>query len=71
MKLLPKDSVPKLITKKLGNSPRFLTIAQMTLFAKRLSCYGILTINIAAEFCFFTKQWQNRSSISSFGLAKT
>jgi hypothetical protein len=37
MKLLPKDSVPELITKKLGNSPRFLTIDQMSLFANGLA----------------------------------
>jgi hypothetical protein len=71
MKLFPKDSVPELITKKLGNSSRFLTITQMTLFAKRFRCYRILTIDIAAEFCFFTKQRQNRYSISSLGLAET
>jgi hypothetical protein len=28
-------------------------------------------IGVAAEFCFWTEQWQNGSSISSLGLAKT
>jgi hypothetical protein len=43
----------------------------MTLFAKWFRCYGILTIDVAAEFCFWTEKWQNGSSVSSLGLAKT
>jgi hypothetical protein len=57
--LFPKDSVPGLNTKKLGNSPRFLTNTHMTLSTKRSRSYGILRINIAAEFCFWTEQRPN------------
>jgi hypothetical protein len=53
---LPMDSVLELNTKKLGNSLRFLTNTHMTLFAKRFRNYGILTIDVAAEFCFWTEQ---------------
>jgi hypothetical protein len=28
-------------------------------------------IDVAAEFCFWTGQWENGSSVSSLGLAKT
>jgi hypothetical protein len=52
MELFPMDSVPELKTKKLGNSHRFLTITNMTLFAKQFRSYGILSIDIAAEFSF-------------------
>jgi hypothetical protein len=71
MELFPKDYVSELNTKNFVNSPRFLTITHMTLSAKRFRCYGILTIDIAAEFCFWTEQRQTGSSISSLGLAKT
>jgi hypothetical protein len=53
------DSVPELTTKKLGTSPRLLTNTHMTLSAKRFGSYGILMIDIAAEFCFWTEQRQN------------
>jgi hypothetical protein len=53
MKLFPKDYIPELNTKKLDNSPRFLTITHMTMSAKQFRCYRILTINVAAEFCFW------------------
>jgi hypothetical protein len=69
--LFHKDSVPELSSKKMGNSPSFLTITRTTLSAKWFRCYGILTIDVAAEFCFWTEQWQNRSSIPSLGLAET
>jgi hypothetical protein len=71
MELFPKDSVLELNTKKLGNSPSFLTITHTTLSAKRFRSYGILTIVFAAEFCFWTEQRQNGSSVSSLRLAKT
>jgi hypothetical protein len=61
MKLFPKDSVLELNTTKLGNSPRFLTITHTTAFAKRFRSYGTLTINVAAEFHFWTEQRQNGS----------
>jgi hypothetical protein len=71
MELFIKDSLLELNTKKLGNSPIFLTITCMTLSAKWFRSYRILTINVAAEFCFWTEQWQNGSSISSLRLAET
>jgi hypothetical protein len=69
--LLPKDSVLELINKNVDNSLIFLTITYTTPSAKWFRCYGILTIDIAAEFCFWTEQRQNGSSISSLILAKT
>jgi hypothetical protein len=71
MELFSKDSVPELNTKTLGNSPSFLTITHTTLSTLWFGCYRILTIDVAAEFCFWTEQWQNRSSFSILGLAKT
>jgi hypothetical protein len=71
MELFPKDSVPELNTKKLGNSPSFLTITHATMSSRRFSSYGILTIDVAAEFCIQTEQRHNRSSISSLRLAET
>jgi hypothetical protein len=71
MELLPKDFVPELNTKNLGNSTSILTITHMTMSAKRFISYGILTIDVAAEFCSWTEQRQNGSSISSLGLAET
>jgi hypothetical protein len=39
--------------------------------AKWFRRYGILTINIDAEFCTWIEQRQNGYSISSLGLAET
>jgi hypothetical protein len=58
-------------TKNLGNSVSFLTITHMTLSAKLFRKYRILTISVAAVFCFWTEQRWNGSSISGFGLAET
>jgi hypothetical protein len=69
--LFPRDSVLELNTKKMGNSPCFLIITHMTLFAKRFRSYGILTIDVATEFRFWTEQRQNGSSVPSLRLAKT
>jgi hypothetical protein len=69
--LFPKDSVPEVYTKKLGKSPRFLTITHMPLFAKWFRCYGILTIHVTTEFCFWTELRWNGSSVSSPRLAET
>jgi hypothetical protein len=69
--LFPKNSVLELNTKKLGNSTSFLTITRTTLSAKRFRSYGILTIDVAAEFCFWTEQRQNGSSVSSLVFAET
>jgi hypothetical protein len=71
MELFPKDYILELITKKFRNTVSFLTITHMTLFAKRFRSYGILTIDIAAEFYFWIEQRQNGSSVSSLRLAKT
>jgi hypothetical protein len=65
-KLFPKDSVSELNTKKLGNSPNFLTITRMTLSAKQFRSYIILTIDATAEFCFWTEQQQNGSSCPEY-----
>jgi hypothetical protein len=69
--LFPKEFVLELNTKNLGNSTSFLTITHTTMSAKRFRKYGILTIDVAAVFCFWTKQRWNGSSISRLGLAKT
>jgi hypothetical protein len=71
LELFPKEFILELNTKNLANSSGFLTIMHMTLSAKRFQRYGILTIDVAAEFCFWTEQQQNGSSISSLGLAVT
>jgi hypothetical protein len=71
MELFPKEFVLKLNTKNLGNSTSFLTITHTTLSAKRFRKYGILTINVAAVFCFWTEQRRNGSSIFRLGLAET
>jgi hypothetical protein len=64
MELFPIDSILELNTKNLGNSPIFLTISHMTLSAKRFRSYRILTIDIAAEFCFWIEQRHNGFSLS-------
>jgi hypothetical protein len=58
MELFPKEFVPELNTKNLGNSASFLTTMQTTLSAKRFRENGILTIDVAAEFCPWTEQPQ-------------
>jgi hypothetical protein len=71
MELLLKDFVLELNTKSLDNSTSFLTITHMTLSAKQFISYGILMIDVAAEFYSWTEQRQNRSSISSLRLTET
>jgi hypothetical protein len=56
MKLFPKEFVLELNTKNLGNSTSFLTITHMTLSAKQFRRYGILTIDVAAEFSSWIDQ---------------
>jgi hypothetical protein len=56
MELLPKDFVLELNNKNLGNSTSFLTITQITLSAKQFISYGILTIDVVAEFFSWTDQ---------------
>jgi hypothetical protein len=65
------DSVPELNTKNLGNYPRFLTITHTTLSTKQFRSYRILTIDVAAEFCFWIEQRHKRSSHLGFGLTET
>jgi hypothetical protein len=55
----------------MGNSPSFLIITHMTLSASWFRSYGILMIDVAAEFCIRTEHRHNGSSISSLRLAKT
>jgi hypothetical protein len=71
MELFPKEFVLELNTKNLGNSTIFLTITYMTLSAIRFRKYENLTIDVAAEFCSRTDQWQNGSSFFGLGLAET
>jgi hypothetical protein len=59
MELFPKDSVPELNTIKLGNSPSILTHTHTTLPAKWFKSYGILTIDVAADYYVWTEQRQN------------
>jgi hypothetical protein len=65
------EFVPELNIKNLGNSTIFLTITHMTLSAMWFIKYGILTIDVAAEFCSWAEQRQNGFSISSLRLAQT
>jgi hypothetical protein len=58
MELFPKEFVPELNTKNLGNSASFLTTMQTTPSAKRFRENGILTIDVTAEFCPWTEQPQ-------------
>jgi hypothetical protein len=44
------ETDPELNTKKLKNSPSFLTNTHMTLSFKWFESYGILTIDTTAEF---------------------
>jgi hypothetical protein len=69
--LFPKDFVPELNTKNLGNSPNILTMTHMTLSTKQFRNYGILMIYVTTEFCFWNEQRRNGSSISSLRLAET
>jgi hypothetical protein len=49
--MFSREFVSELTTKNLGNSPSFLTITHTTLSTQRFRCYGISTIDVAAEFC--------------------
>jgi hypothetical protein len=71
MELFPKEFVPELNTKNLGNSASFLTIIHVTLSSKRFRQYGILTIDVAVVSYFWTGQRRKGSSISRLGLAET
>jgi hypothetical protein len=69
--MFPSEFVLELNTKNLGNSPILPTITHMTLSAKRFRSYRISTIDVAAEFCLWTEQWPNGSSLFHLGLAET
>jgi hypothetical protein len=55
----------------LYNSSMFLSITDTTLSASRFRSYGILKIDFAAEFCFWTEQRLNRTQLLDLGLAET
>jgi hypothetical protein len=55
------DSVPEFNNKNLGISPSFLDITHTTLSANQFRSYEILTIDVTAEFSFWTEQRLNRS----------
>jgi hypothetical protein len=55
------ETVLEPTTKKLGNSPNFLTHTHTTLSAKQFGNYKSLTINVAAEFWLWTGQRQDGS----------
>jgi hypothetical protein len=69
--MFPREFVPELNTKNMDNSPRFLTITHTTLSAKWFRCYGISMMDVAAEFCFWTEQRWNGSSLFRLRLAET
>jgi hypothetical protein len=71
MDLFPREFVLELNTKTLGNTLCFLTITHMTLSTKLVRSYGSLTIDIVVEFCSWTEQRHNRSSIFWLRLAET
>jgi hypothetical protein len=58
MELFPKVFVLELNTKNLGNSASFLTTMQTTPSPKWFRENGILTIDVATEFCPWTEQPQ-------------
>jgi hypothetical protein len=55
MGLFGYNSLPELNTKHMGNSPSFLSITHMILFAKWFRSYSILKIDFAADFCFWAE----------------
>jgi hypothetical protein len=70
MELFSKEFVPELNTKNLVNSTIFQTITHTNMSAKWFREYGILTIDVVAEFCSWIEQRQNGSLISGLGLAE-
>jgi hypothetical protein len=59
LRLLGWDSSLGLNSKKVGNSPRFQSVTYSDSSDKQLRSYGILTIDIAAEFSSWTEQRLN------------
>jgi hypothetical protein len=56
------DSVLELNPQNVVNSHNFLTITHTTLSTLSYGSYGILTIDVTTEFCFWTEQRLNRLS---------
>jgi hypothetical protein len=65
------NSVPKLNTKNMGNSPIFLSVTHTILSAKWFRCYRISKIDFATYFCFWAEQWLKRTQHLALGLAET
>jgi hypothetical protein len=65
------NSVWKLNSKNMGNSPSFLSVTHTILSAKRFRSYRILKIDFTANFCFWVKQRLNRTQLLGLGLAET
>jgi hypothetical protein len=59
------DSVLDLTTKKLCNSPSFLSVTHTSLSAKWFRSYVIFKIDFTAEFCFWTEQRLNGTQLFS------
>jgi hypothetical protein len=62
---------PELNIKKLENSPIFSLVTYTASSGQRFRSYKILTIDVAAEFCFWIEQRQNGSLHLGLGLAET
>jgi hypothetical protein len=65
------DSSLDLNIKKVENSPIFPLVTYSASSDKRFRSYGILTIGVAAEFCFLTEQRLNRTELLGLGLTET
>jgi hypothetical protein len=57
--LLGNNSIPKLNTNNMGNSPSFPSVTHTVLSAKQFRRYRILKIDFAADFCFWAEQRLN------------
>jgi hypothetical protein len=71
MGLFSYNSVPKLNTKNMGNSPSFLSVTHKILSAKRFRSYRILKIGFAADLYFWAEQRLNGTQLLGLGLAET
>jgi hypothetical protein len=65
--ILPLSWIPK----RWPDSPYFPTVTYSASSDKRFRGYGILTINFAAEFCFWTEQRLNGTELLGHGLTET
>jgi hypothetical protein len=71
MGLFGYDFVPEVTTKNMGNSTRFLPATHTTLSTKRFRSYGILKIDFAADFYFWTELQLKGTQPLCLGLAET